>query len=47
VAAVGSLFFGALGGAHGESAYAHAFGVAMIAVVAALGLATLATMLRD
>jgi hypothetical protein len=47
VAAIGSLFFTALGGATGEPAYAHAFGVAMIAVVAALGLAMLATMLRD
>jgi MFS family permease len=47
VAAVGSLFFAVLGGAHGELAYAHAFGFAMIAVVAALGLAMLATMLRD
>jgi hypothetical protein len=36
-----------LGGAHGEPAYAHAFGAAMIAVVAALALAMLATMLRD
>ena len=47
VAAIGSLFFAVLGGGHGESAYAHAFGLAMIAVVAALGLAMLATMLRD
>jgi MFS family permease len=47
VAAIGSLFFTVLGGASGEAAYAHAFGVAMIAVVAALGLAMLATMLRD
>ncbi len=47
VAAVGSLFFAVLGGSHGELAYAHAFGFAIIAVVAALGLAMLATMLRD
>jgi MFS family permease len=47
VAAIGSLFFAVLGGAHGEPAYAHAFGAAMIAVVAALALAMLATMLRD
>ena len=47
VAAIGSLFFTVLGGASGEPAYAHAFGVAMIAVVTALGLAMLATMLRD
>jgi predicted MFS family arabinose efflux permease len=47
VAAIGSLFFAVLDGAHGEPAYAHAFGLAMIAVVAALGLAMLATMLRD
>ena len=47
VASIGSLFFAVLAGGHGEPAYAHAFAVAMIAVVAALGLAMLATMLRD
>jgi MFS family permease len=47
VAAIGSLFFTVLGSGRGELAYAHAFGLAMIAVVAALGLAMLATMLRD
>ncbi len=47
VAVIGSVFFTALHGATGEPAYAHAFGVAMIAVVAALTLAMLATMLRD
>jgi MFS family permease len=47
VAAIGSVFFAVLGGGRGELAYAHAFGMAMIAVVAALGLAMLATMLRD
>ena len=47
VTAIGGLFFSVLGGAHGEPAYAHAFGVAMIAVVTALGLAMLATTLRD
>jgi len=47
VTAIGSLFFSVLGGAHGEPAYAHAFGIAMIAVVTALGLAMLATTLRD
>lgn len=47
VAAIGSLFFAVLAGGHGEAAYAHAFGEAMIAVVSALGLAMLATMLRD
>lgn len=47
VAAIGSLFFSVLGSATGERAYAHAFGVAMIAVVTALGTAMLATMLRD
>lgn len=47
VAAIGSLFFTVLGDAHTEAAYAHAFGMAMIAVVAALALAMLATLLRD
>jgi MFS family permease len=47
VAAIGSLFFAVLGDGHGEAIYAHAFGVAMIAVVMSLGLAMLATMLRD
>lgn len=47
VAAIGSLFFAVLNNGHGEAAYAHAFGVAMIAVVAALTLAMLATMLPD
>ncbi len=36
VAAVGTLFFAVLGSGTGPAAYAHAFGVAMIAVVAAL-----------
>lgn len=36
VAAIGSVFFGVLGSATGAPAYAHAFGIAMIAVVAAL-----------
>ncbi len=36
VAGVGSLFFAVLGSATGPAAYAHAFGIAMIAVVAAL-----------
>ena len=36
VAAVGTLFFAVLGGRTGAIAYGHAFGVAMIAVVAAL-----------
>jgi EmrB/QacA subfamily drug resistance transporter len=47
VAAIGSLFFAVLGTGHGEAAYAHAFGVAMIAIVSALGAAMLATMLPD
>jgi predicted MFS family arabinose efflux permease len=47
VASIGSLFFAVLAGGHGESAYAHAFAMAMIAVVAALGLAMLATLMRD
>ncbi|MGH7042035.1 MAG: MFS transporter [Acetobacteraceae bacterium] len=43
VAAIGSLFFAVLGVGTGPAAYAHAFGVAMIAVVAALaGAAALA-----
>jgi hypothetical protein len=37
VAAVGTLFFAVLGSSTGPTAYAHAFGIAMIAVVAALG----------
>ncbi len=41
VAGIGSLFFGVLGGGNGPAAYAHAFGVAMIAVVAALAGAAL------
>ncbi len=36
VAAIGTLFFAVLGGGTGPAAYAHAFGIAMIAVVAAL-----------
>lgn len=36
VAAIGTLFFAVLGEATGAAAYAHAFGIAMIAVVAAL-----------
>ena len=36
VAAIGSLFFGVLGSGTGPAAYGHAFGIAMIAVVAAL-----------
>jgi MFS family permease len=47
VAVIGSLFFATLHGATGEPVYAHAFGVAMIAIVSALALAMLATMLRD
>ncbi|MDE2005830.1 MAG: MFS transporter [Rhodospirillales bacterium] len=39
VAAIGSLFFAVLGDAHGAAAYAHAFGIAMIAVTAALATA--------
>jgi EmrB/QacA subfamily drug resistance transporter len=46
VAAIGSLFFAVLGRATGEPAYAHAFAIAMIAVVGALALAMCATMLR-
>jgi EmrB/QacA subfamily drug resistance transporter len=41
VAMVGTLFFAVLGTDVGPSAYAHAFGLAMIAVVAALGGAAL------
>ncbi len=41
VAAIGSLFFSVLGTGVGPAAYAHAFGIAMIAVVAALGGAAL------
>ena len=41
VAAVGTLFFAVLGNGTGPTAYAHAFGIAMIAVVAALGGAAL------
>ncbi|HVB69328.1 MAG TPA: MFS transporter, partial [Acetobacteraceae bacterium] len=41
VAGIGSLFFAVLGGGNGPAAYAHAFGVAMIAVVAALAGAAL------
>lgn len=41
VAAVGTLFFAVLGGGTGPTAYAHAFGISMIAVVAALGGAAL------
>jgi MFS family permease len=41
VAAIGSLFFAVLGQGSGPAAYAHAFGVAMIAVVAALAGAAL------
>jgi MFS family permease len=37
VAAVGSLFFAVLGDATGATAYGHAFGISMIAVVVALG----------
>lgn len=47
VAAIGSLFFSVLGGGNGEPSYAHAFGIAMIAIVGALALAMLATMLPD
>lgn len=36
VAAIGSLFFAVLGAGTGPAAYGHAFGIAMIAVVAAL-----------
>jgi len=36
VAAIGTLFFAVLGSATGPTAYAHAFGISMIAVVAAL-----------
>jgi EmrB/QacA subfamily drug resistance transporter len=41
VAAVGTLFFAVLGSGTGPTAYAHAFGIAMIAVVAALSGAAL------
>jgi EmrB/QacA subfamily drug resistance transporter len=41
VATVGPLFFAILGDANGAADYAHAFGIAMIAVVAALGGAAL------
>jgi hypothetical protein len=41
VAGIGSLFFAVLGSGTGPAAYAHAFGVAMIAVVAALAGAAL------
>ncbi|MDE2581848.1 MAG: MFS transporter [Rhodospirillales bacterium] len=41
VAAIGSLFFAILDAQTGPAAYAHAFGAAMIAVVAALALAAL------
>ncbi len=41
VAAVGTLFFAVLGSGTGPAAYAHAFGIAMIAVVAALAGAAL------
>ena len=41
IAAIGSLFFAALGTGVGPAAYAHAFGVAMIAVVVALAGAAL------
>ncbi len=41
VAGIGSLFFSVLGSGSGPAAYAHAFGVAMIAVVAALAGAAL------
>ncbi|MGH7152725.1 MAG: MFS transporter [Acetobacteraceae bacterium] len=41
VAAIGTLFFAVLGTASGPAAYAHAFGIAMIAVVAALAGAAL------
>ncbi len=36
VAAIGSLFFAVLGAGTGPAAYGRAFGIAMIAVVAAL-----------
>ena len=41
VAAIGSLFFAVLGAGRGGPAYAHAFGVAMIAITAALAGAAL------
>ncbi|MGC8477367.1 MAG: MFS transporter [Acetobacteraceae bacterium] len=44
VAAIGSVFFTVLGGGQGAAAYAHAFGVAMVLVVAALGGALLLTL---
>jgi MFS family permease len=47
VAAIGTLFFAVLGSATGPSAYGRAFGIAMIAVVAALaGSAVLSIPLR-
>jgi hypothetical protein len=39
VAAIGSLFFAALGGGIGRDSYAHAFGVAQAATSVALGIA--------
>lgn len=41
VAAIGTLFFAVLAGATAPAAYAHAFGISMIAVVAALAGAAL------